>query len=225
MKNLIWLIANSALLLSGCTIAPVEMPDDPHFAPVIVPEKIGEPISAGSLFSTELAVNLYDDRRAYRVGDIITVTLNERTVSSKIAETTIDKDASVDIDESSILGRLVNFKGNSLLTNVDQQRGFEGAAETDQENRLQGSIAVTIIDVLPNGVLVIRGEKWMTLTNGQEFIRISGLIRPSDVESNNSIASTKIADARISYSGTGELADANRQGWMSRMFNSPYWPF
>ena len=84
---------------------------------------------------------------------------------------------------------------------------------------------VTIADVLPNGLLVIRGEKWMTLTNGQEFIRISGLIRPDDVASNNTVSSTKVADARISYSGTGDLAAANKQGWASRFFNSSVWPF
>ena len=79
--------------------------------------------------------------------------------------------------------------------------------------------------LLPNGLLQIRGEKWMTLTNGKEFIRLSGLIRPDDVSSLNTIASTKVADARISYSGTGDLANANQQGWASKFFNSSYWPF
>ena len=221
------LVFASVLLLSGAcaTITPPEQPDAPEFAPVLVPSPSAQPISAGSLFKSEVGVNLYDDRRAYRAGDIITVTLNERTVSSKSAETSIAKDADVTFGEDNILGRTIDFKGHSLLTGVDQSRGFDGAAEADQENRLQGSIAVTIADVLPNGLLVIRGEKWMTLTNGQEFIRISGLIRADDVASNNTIASTKIADARISYSGTGELANANKQGWASKFFNSAYWPF
>ncbi len=216
----------AVLTLHACaTFEPVEQPDAAEYAPVLVPSPSAQPISAGSLFKTEVGVNLYDDRRAYRVGDIITVTLNERTVSSKSAETTIDKDADVSFGEDNILGRTVDFKGHSLLTDVDQSRGFDGSAEADQENRLQGSIAVTIADVLPNGLLVIRGEKWMTLTNGQEFIRVSGLIRPDDVASDNTIASTKVADARISYSGTGDLANANKPGWATRFFNSPLWPF
>ena len=220
------LVALMLSLLSACaTLVPTEQPNAPEFAPILVPSPSAEPISAGSLFKTEVGVNLYDDRRAYRAGDIITVTLNERTVSSKSAETKIDKSADVTFGDDNILGRAVDFKGHSLLTGVDQSRGFDGASEADQENRLQGSIAVTIADVLPNGLLVIRGEKWMTLTNGQEFIRISGLIRADDVASNNTIASTKVADARISYSGTGELANANKQGWASRFFNSAYWPF
>lgn len=219
-------VAIVSLVLVGCTaFVPAEQPDTAEFAPVLVPSQSAQPISAGSLFKTEVGVNLYDDRRAYRAGDIITVTLNERTVSSKSAETKIDKSADVSFGEDTILGRVIDYKGHSLLTDIDQSRGFDGASEADQENRLQGSIAVTIADVLPNGLLVIRGEKWMTLTNGQEFIRISGLIRPDDVNSDNTIASTKVADARISYSGTGELANANKQGWASRFFNSSYWPF
>ena len=220
------LALSALLLLSGCSVTPLsEKPDTDEFAPVSVPSKSSLPLSAGSLFSNEVGVNLYDDRRAYRAGDIITVTLNERTVSSKSAETKIDKDGKVEFGEDTILGKLVDIKGNSLLTNVEQSRSFDGSGETDQQNRLQGSIAVTIADVLPNGLLVIRGEKWMTLTNGQEFIRISGLIRPDDVASNNTVSSTKVADARISYSGTGDLAAANKQGWASRFFNSSVWPF
>ena len=224
--KLFQLALTSVLLLSGCAIKPLsEKPDTAEFAPVTVASKSSLPLSAGSLFSDEVGVNLYDDRRAYREGDIITVTLNERTVSSKSAETKIDKDGKVDFGEDTILGKLVDIKGNSLLTNLEQSRSFDGSGETDQQNRLQGSIAVTIADVLPNGLLVIRGEKWMTLTNGQEFIRISGLIRPDDVASNNTVSSTKVADARISYSGTGDLAAANKQGWASRFFNSSVWPF
>ena len=220
------LALSALLLLSGCSVTPLsEKPDTDEFAPVSVPSKSSLPLSAGSLFSNEVGVNLYDDRRAYRAGDIITVTLNERTVSSKSAETKIDKDGKVEFGEDTILGKLVDIKGNSLLTNVEQSRSFDGSGETDQQNRLQGSIAVTIADVLPNGLLVIRGEKWMTLTNGQEFIRISGLIRPDDVASNHTVSSTKVADARISYSGTGDLAAANKQGWASRFFNSSVWPF
>ncbi|MGB5325344.1 MAG: flagellar basal body L-ring protein FlgH, partial [Pseudomonadales bacterium] len=110
-------------------------------------------------------------------------------------------------------------------TSVAQDRSFDGSGEADQQNSLSGNIAVTVSGVLPNGLLVIRGEKWMTLTTGQEFIRLKGLIRPDDISSSNTVPSTKVADARITYSGTGELADASRQGWGSRFFNSRYWPF
>ena len=126
----------------------------------------------------------------------------------------------LNLELDSILGQAVTLNNNPTSTNVNQSRGFDGAAEADQENRLLGSIAVTVTDVLPNDLLVIRGEKWMTLTNGEEFIRLSGLIRPDDVASNNTISSTKVADARISYSGTGDLASVNEQGWLLKVFNS-----
>ena len=213
-------------LITACGLVPIqEQPDTAEYAPILVPSQSSEPFAAGGLFSAQVGMNLYNDRRAYRAGDIITVSLNERTVSSKSAETKIEKDANVNFGADTVLGQPVTLHDNTLLTSVNQTRGFDGAAEADQENRLLGSIAVTVVAVLPNGLLQIRGEKWMTLTNGKEFIRLSGLIRPDDVSSLNTIASTKVADARISYSGTGDLANANQQGWASKFFNSSYWPF
>jgi flagellar L-ring protein precursor FlgH len=82
-----------------------------------------------------------------------------------------------------------------------------------------------VSDVLPNGLLEVRGEKWMTLNRGEEFIRIRGYVRPEDVLPDNTISSTKVADVRIAYSGSGELAQSNRQGWLSRFFSSEFWPF
>ncbi len=215
------------VLLAGCSSYQIadQKPNDPEFAPVLTPTEMPRALSDGSLYRTVAGLTLYEDRRAYRVGDIITVVLNERTIASKSSETSVGKDAGIDFGEDNILGRNVDFKGHSLLTDLEQNREFDGSGEADQENSLLGSIAVTVYDVLPNGLLVIRGEKWMTLTTGEEFIRLKGLIRPEDIASNNSISSTKVADARISYAGTGELADASRQGWASRFFNSAYWPF
>jgi flagellar L-ring protein precursor FlgH len=112
-----------------------------------------------------------------------------------------------------------------MQTSVTQDRELKGEAGSDQSNSLSGSIAVTIAEILPNGLMMVRGEKWMTLNRGEEFIRIQGLIRPEDVQPDNTILSTRLADARITYSGTGDLANANKQGWGARFFNSEYWPF
>jgi flagellar L-ring protein precursor FlgH len=224
MRGLIFAVV---LQLAACASYPLqdERPDDPAYAPVITAAHKPEQISTGSLFRSSANLDLYVDRRAYGVGDIITVMLNERTVSSKSAETTIDKDAQIDIAEDIAFGNVISLEGNTMLTDIDQTREFEGSGETDQENSLTGSIAVTVSNVMPNGLLEIRGEKWMTLTTGEEFIRITGLVRPDDISASNSVPSTRVANARISYSGTGELADANRQGWGSRFLNSRYWPF
>ena len=210
-------------LLQGCSTYTLyeELPDNPAFAPVETQHKEPEPVSRGSLFLSHAGMNLYEDRRAYSVGDIITVNLNERTVSSKSSETSISKGHSTGITMNQILGGTAN----GLPTDFSSNRSFDGNGETDQENSLSGSIAVMVSDTMSNGLLKIRGEKWMTLTTGREYIRLSGLIRPEDISSNNQISSTKIADARIAYSGTGEVQEATRQGWASRFFNSQLWPF
>ena len=207
----------------GCSTYTVfeEQPESYVYAPVEAEVKKPQRISDGSLFLNHAGMNLYEDRRAYRAGDIITVNLNERTVSSKSSETSIAKDSSTNLSLTQVLGG----SANGVPTDFSGGRNFDGSGEADQENSLEGSIAVTVAGTLPNGLLEIKGEKWMTLTTGNEYIRLSGLIRPEDISSTNTISSTKIADARISYSGTGELVEANRQGWASRFFNGPLWPF
>ena len=106
----------------------------------------------------------------------------------------------------------------------NHERDFQGAAEADQSNSLAGSITVTVTEVLPNGVLRIRGEKWLSLTNGDEYIRLTGLVRPQDIQPDNTVASNRIADARFAYGGTGDFDQANQMGWLARFFNSEWWP-
>ncbi len=102
--------------------------------------------------------------------------------------------------------------------------GIDPGAAFDAES-LVGDIAVTVVARYPNGNLLVRGDKWVTLNQGREFIRLSGVIRPFDIEPDNSIASSKVADARITYSSEGVLAEANRMGLLTRFFNSALWPF
>ena len=99
------------------------------------------------------------------------------------------------------------------------------AGDSSQSNSLSGNITVTVAAVHPNGNMLVRGEKLLTLNQGAEVVRISGLVRPVDVTPQNTVLSTQIADAQITYSGTGAIAQSNQQGWLARFFNSPYWPF
>ena len=119
----------------------------------------------------------------------------------------------------------MSLHGLALSTALEGGREFSGSADTDQSNSLKGSITLTVIEVLPNGVLSVRGEKWITLTRGEELIRVSGLVRPRDIEQNNTVLSGKLANSRITYSGRGELADTNRMGWFARIFISPFFFF
>lgn len=219
-----WLLSIIAtlVLLQGCTAVsrPRAMPDDPAFAPVRAQAMMQRDPNSGAIYQTNRNTNLYGDTIALNVGDVLLVTLEESTQASKNAGSSITKDNEIGFSEGSILGRT----GLNLGTDLQLERDFEGQAEADQSNRLAGSISVTVTEVLPNGVLLIRGEKWLSLTNGDEYIRLTGLVRPQDILPNNTIASNRIADARISYGGTGDFDQANQMGWLARFFNSEWWP-
>jgi len=223
---------SGCFVLAACQSTSQILPDDPNFAPVVVPSKAKPKPIAGSLFVPGHNLSLFGNTNQHRVGDIITIVLDERTVSTKSSTVDVDKETSISLLEngnSTILGK--NLSRNlPLLGNVtiptlsEQNREFAGDASADQSNSLEGNISVTITDIMPNGNLVIRGEKWLKLNRGDEYIRISGMLRPSDVGLDNMVPSTRLANARIAYSGTGELADSQRQGWLGRFFNGPYWP-
>ncbi len=224
-RTLLLLLCTVYLVGCGAQQLAPQAGADPYYAPVVAPSQPKEPPSNGSLYSRNYAMSLYGDAKAMRVGDIITVLLEEQTTSSKSSGVSVSKQSDIGIGEGTILGTGISASNLSLLTNVSGARDFTGGADADQSNLLEGRITVTVANILENGNLVIRGEKWLTLNRGDEYIRVSGIVRPQDITTDNTIDSTRIANARISYSGTGELADSNRMGWLSRFFNSPVWPF
>jgi flagellar L-ring protein precursor FlgH len=231
MNRLILVLSMLGLAaLSGC-VSPPPKPNDPYYAPVLPRTPLPAAQNNGSIYQVGFENNLFDDRKAYRVGDIITITLNERTQARKSAGSQIDKDSSANIGLTSLFGGAVSaaspFSGNPLSLGAEYSatRETDGNSQADQSNSLSGSITVTVAEVLPNGILSVRGEKWMTLNTGDELVRIAGLVRADDIATDNTVPSTRIADARITYSGTGAFADASQPGWLDRFFISPLWPF
>ncbi|TWC42982.1 flagellar L-ring protein precursor FlgH [Pseudomonas sp. SJZ079] len=231
MNRLIIVLSMLALAaLSGC-VSPPPKPDDPYYAPVLPRTPLPAAQNNGSIYQAGFENSLFDDRKAHRVGDIITITLNERTQASKNAGSQIKKDSSADIGLTSLLGGAVSaanpFSDNQLSLGAEYNatRDTKGDSKAAQGNSLSGSITVTVAEVLPNGILSVRGEKWMTLNTGNELVRIAGLVRADDIATDNTVPSTRIADARITYSGTGAFADASQPGWLDRFFVSPLWPF
>ncbi|KEA64325.1 Flagellar L-ring protein FlgH [Marinobacterium lacunae] len=200
-------------------------PDNPYYAPVEMTPVPNTQPSTGSIYNAATAMNLYGDGRAYRVGDIITVELEESTQSSKSNSTSVDKSGSTSVGNGSIFGQDLSVLGNPLSASLSSSNQFDGEGTSDMSNSLSGNITVTVHEVRPNGNLLVRGEKWLTLNQGDEYIRISGLIRPQDIDEANTVVSTKMADARITYSGTGAVSDANVMGWLARFFISPLFPF
>lgn len=211
--------------LCGCASVLGAKPGEAEYAPVVAASTIVPAPNPGGIYRVGSGISLFDDKRARNIGDIITIQLAESTTSSKKADTSIKKDDSIAIDAGVVLGSEPKFGGLNMATSVNPKRQFDGASSADQSNKLLGTITVMVAAVMPNGLLEVRGEKWMTLNRGEEYIRIRGFVRPEDVLPDNSISSTKVADVRITYSGTGEIAQSNQQGWLSRFFSSSIWPF
>lgn len=207
-------------IIQGCVIHATPLPDDPSYAPVMPPAPSVTPETNGSLYRPGAELNLFSDNIAHRIGDIVTVMLEENTRSTKSSSMDITKEADLSVPGAGLLlGNAVDIE-----TSLSNETEFSGAGDASQSNNLSGSIAVSVVDIWPNGTLVIRGEKWLTLNRGQEFIRINGLVRPNDISPDNTVLSTRVANARITYSGTGQMADSQSMGWLSRFFTSAYWP-
>lgn len=144
----------------------------------------------------------------------------------KSAVTATSKDTSVSIGAPTLFGMPVTVGGREILgSELGSGQNFAGSGNSAQSNALTGSMSVLVTEVLPNGTLVIRGEKRLSLNQGSETMSIEGLVRPTDVAPDNTVRSDRVANSRIRYGGSGVLADANSMGWAARFFNSGWWPF
>ena len=220
----ILMITLIALLGSGCsTIRPS---DKEEFAPVVRPLSLAQPsYNNGSLFQSDTML-LFQDPRPHKIGDILTVLLQENTNASKSASTATKKSDSNTLTSPTLFGNLVTDNGTEILnTDIANDREFSGEGDSSQSNSLNGNLTVTVVDVLSNGNLVVQGEKWLTLNQGDEYVRLAGVVRPQDISANNTIPSTRIADAQIAYSGEGFVQESNEQGWFAQFLNSKWWPF
>jgi flagellar L-ring protein precursor FlgH len=179
-------------------------------------------VATGSIFQVNDGyASLIEGSRAHRVGDPLTIVLVERTAASKSASSKLDSGGGFGITPPSS-GPLSLF--NPSDASVSGKRNFNGTGQTDQSNTLSGEVSVTVAKVFPNGTMLVQGQKRVTLNRGDEFVQIKGLIRVADIDANNRVASTRVADAQIAYTGKGDVARASRQGWLSRFFSvvSPF---
>ncbi len=198
---------------------------EPSFSPVAPADLRPPPQSSGGIYQAGYDMRLFEDHTARRVGDVLTVQLNERTQSQKAASSQDSKDDSLSVGLPTLFGLGAILLGSDMKTSMESTKEFKGKGNTGQSNQLRGSISVTVVEVLPNGNLKIRGEKRVTLNQGDEFVRLSGVVRPVDISPSNVIDSGRIADATFMYTGEGAMADASAKGWVSRVLNSPWFPF
>jgi len=210
-------------MLSGCGTV---LQHEESYAPPRPVEPAFDAPTSGAIYNSGAEVRLFEDRKANRVGDILTVRLQESTNASKNSQTSTSKASEVALTNPTVFGRPITMGGTPALEGaLSGDSSFDGAGSSSQSNSLAGNITVTVVERLPNGNLRIRGEKWVTLNQGREFIRLAGIIRPDDIEPDNSLYSHRIADAEITYSSKGVLAAANRMGFISRFFNSVFHPY
>lgn len=208
--------------LGGCATTA----EPPSSAPVSV--QYPEPVQArnGSLFHSSSPVALFADQRARAPGDVLTIRLQESTQARTSSSTETSKGSEISLPNPTLFGVPVTRGGNPLLTtDVTSDNTFNGSGASEQTNQLEGFITAQVVDVTPNGLLRVRGEKRLRINRGDETIVLTGLVRPQDIGPDNSVPSLRVANADISYRGRGQLGQANQQGWLGRFFNSPLWPF
>jgi flagellar L-ring protein precursor FlgH len=208
-----------ALALAGCAVPQPR--DDAQWAATAPVAPSAPPAADGAVYHDAQNMELFSDPRAHRTGDILTIVLVENTQAVKKASTSTSKTNKDSIGAPSLLGHTFN----KAAVGIDSDHSFDGGGSSSQSNQLTGNITVTVAQRLGNGNLLVRGEKWLTINQGQELIRITGIVRPQDIGQDNTVPSTRVADAKIAYTGRGTLADANTQGWLSRFFNSKWMPF
>lgn len=164
---------------------------------------------------------LYEGARARRVGDPLTIVLVEKTAASKSANSKLDSSGSAGISLTPpTTGALSLFKSSSGTASASGNRGFTGGGTADQANSLSGEVSVTVAEVYPNGTMLVQGQKRVTLNRGDEYVQIKGVVRTADIDADNRVLSTRVADAKIAYTGKGDVARASRQGWFSRFFST-----
>ena len=211
-----------AMLISGCA-APPTVTHQPNTLRPYQPSLAVTQPNGGILQAVNLATGgvrytpLFEDRRARNIGDTIIVTLNEKTNASKSSGSNIDRSGNIDFSVPSLLGVPLKLLTKHATMEAKANNSFEGSGESSSKNDFKGTITVTVIEALPNGNLVVSGEKQIGINQGHEYIRLSGVVNPVHILG-NTISSTQIADARIEYRGTGYIDEAQTMGWLSRFF-------
>lgn len=214
-----------AVLVLGAAFQPADARKPRHrdleYAPSYSAEPMA-PVANGAIFQAANGYSaLTNGARAAMVGDIVTISLVERTQAAKSNSASTDRSGEISLTPPTT-GPASFFNPTDIGASGGSTFGGKGAAA--QSNQLSGEISVTIARIYPNGTMLVRGEKMLTLNRGDENIAITGIIRAADIGPDNRVASTRVADARITYSGKGEIARGSRQGWLNRFFSmlSPF---
>jgi len=214
------------VVVQGCATDNTDLVlrSSPDFAPVYPLASDQSVVATGGIYSNRRSDAWFGRGRNYQVGDIITVLLNESTQAARTQNSEVNRDAknSLPSGMNTKMGSLLPYLNGIDLTNNTMDSKSKGQA--DQQASLVGSVAVTVVEILANGNLVVRGEKKLGLAEGTEVIQVSGMIRPEDVGPNSTVQSRRLANAQIAYRGSGDLANASHVGWGTSLMHK-FWPF
>ena len=223
-QSLLALTVAVGMLITGC--ASLKEDGGREFEPSWPDIAEGPKPTAGAIYAQGTDVSLWNNVTARNIGDTLTIRLAESTEAEKTATTTASKSSSAELSGPTIAGRPVTMSGTPILEmGMGNESSFSGNGAATQSNKLDGYITVTVSKRFSNGNLLVRGQKWVAINNGREFVRLQGIVRPSDIAPDNSVLSWRVADAYISYGGQGTVANSSKPGWLYRFFNSPKTPF
>jgi len=224
MSGVALVVFCGAVLVAGCGAPKVTDSAPPAAFYYKTPEVKRSP---GSLWNpTEERMYLFSDYKAHRVGDIIRVNISETTKGKKEANTKTKRKSSIEATTNN----LFDIQSHSpsfterLGVEAEFEDEFEGKATTDRKGEFTATVTCVVTEVFPNGNMAIEGHREVLVNNEKETITITGIIRPGDLSSSNTIQSEKVADARVTYSGRGVLNDKQRAGWLVRILDW-VWPF
>jgi len=215
--------------LGACSVVPPKpLAHSQGFEPVFPTSRPADSAPAtGGIYVAQQSDSWFGRGRHYRVGDVITVLLNESTQAARTQNSDLSRESTNSMLPSSLGASLANRTGINMLNDINLSENKvtnKGTGNAGQQASLTGSVAVSVVNILPNGNLVIRGEKQLALSEGTEVIQVAGIIRPDDIAPNNTVQSRRLAHAQIAYRGTGDLAAATRPGWGTSALMK-LWPF
>lgn len=209
----------------GLQMQQVAMQPPAPVAQPVATQAAGGSIYANAASAGSRPMRLFQDNKARELGDILTIVLVERTSSTSSAQTAVQKDSGIGISAPVFGGVAATINGTPLSAEIEGSRTFAGGGDSQQSNRLDGTVTVTVVQEMGNGNLLVSGEKKVRLNQGDEVVQVQGIVRTSDIGPDNRIASDRVADAKIVYGGRGTLARSNAMGWLGRFFNSAAFPY
>jgi len=232
-----WALILAVTLLVGCSTSRPMPHRNKDFSPVLPTTMLEEPVPDGSIYTKGVRDGLFGDSKAYRVGDLITIVLQEDMSSIKNVSNNLNRKSTNSLlsglQRAALAGSsafgwpwMIASDLNNTAGEAETEHKLinESSGSTGHANTLFGQISASVVRVLSNKNLVVRGEKLITLNQGDEYIQVSGIIRPEDVLPDNTVLSFRVANAQITYSGSGEVHDATRAGWGTSLLYK-IWPF